>query len=43
MSSHLQPMLRGLVASPDVVWFVLLGAVCLALAIRRVAAERERD
>jgi ABC-2 type transport system permease protein len=43
MSSHLQPMLRGLVASPDVAWFVLLGAVCLALAIRRVAAERERD
>ncbi|HEV2622395.1 MAG TPA: ABC transporter permease [Frateuria sp.] len=43
MSSHLQPMLRGLVASPDVVWFVLLGVVCLALAIRRVGAERERD
>ncbi|HEV2539932.1 MAG TPA: ABC transporter permease [Frateuria sp.] len=43
MSSHLQPMLRGLVASPDVVWFVLLEAVCLALAIRRVATERERD
>jgi ABC-2 type transport system permease protein len=43
MSSHLQPMLRGLVASPDVAWFALLGAVCLALAIRRVAAERERD
>jgi ABC-2 type transport system permease protein len=42
MSSHLQPMLRGLVASPDVVWFVLLAIVCLALAVRRVAAERER-
>jgi ABC-2 type transport system permease protein len=42
MSSHLQPLLRGLVASPDVVWFVLLVIVCLALAIRRVAAERER-
>ena len=42
MSSHLQPLMRGLVASPDVAWFVLLAVVCLALAIRRVAAERER-
>ncbi|MGN6280272.1 ABC transporter permease [Frateuria sp.] len=43
MSSHLQPLLRGLVASVDVAWFALLAVVCLALAIRRVAAERERD
>ncbi|NUR22882.1 ABC transporter permease [Frateuria sp.] len=43
MSSHLQPMLRGLVASPDVTWFALLATVCLALAARRVAAERERN
>jgi ABC-2 type transport system permease protein len=42
MSSHLQPLLRGLVDSADVIWFALLAAVCLALAIRRVAAERER-
>ena len=42
MSSHLQPLLRGLVTSVDVVWFALLTVVCLALAIRRVAAERER-
>lgn len=42
MSSHLQPLLRGLVASPDLVWFALLAAVCLTLAIRRVATERER-
>ncbi|MGN2253980.1 ABC transporter permease [Frateuria sp. GZRe12] len=42
MSSHLQPLLRGLVTSVDVAWFVLLAIVCLALAIRRVAAERER-
>ncbi|HET6804884.1 MAG TPA: ABC transporter permease subunit [Frateuria sp.] len=42
MSAHLQPLLRGLVVSSDVVWFVLLAIVCLALAIRRVAAERER-
>ncbi|UGB37866.1 ABC transporter permease [Frateuria soli] len=42
MSSHLQPLLRGLVTSVDVAWFALLAGVCLALAIRRVAAERER-
>jgi len=42
MSSHLQPLLRGLVASPDVVWFALLATVCLALAVRRVGTERER-
>jgi len=42
MSSHLQPLLRGLVTSVDVAWFALLVIVCLALAIRRVAAERER-
>ena len=42
MSSHLQPLLRGLVTSVDVAWFALLAIVCLALAIRRVAAERER-
>ena len=42
MSSHLQPLLRGLVTSVDVAWFALLTVVCLALAIRRVAAERER-
>jgi ABC-2 type transport system permease protein len=42
MSTHLQPMLRGLVASADLMWFALLAVVCLALATRRVAAERER-
>lgn len=42
MSSHLQPLLRGLVTSVDVIWFVLLATVCLALAVRRVASERER-
>ena len=42
MSSHLQPLLRGLVASPDVAWFALLAIVCLALATRRIAAERRR-
>ena len=42
MSSHLQPLLRGLVSSADIAWFVLLAALSLALATRRLAADRER-
>lgn len=42
LGSHLEPMLRGLVSTGDVLWFVLLGALALALAIRRLASERER-
>lgn len=42
MSTHEQNLLRGLVSTADVVWFVLLVAVCLALATRRLAADRER-
>ncbi|HEY8587692.1 MAG TPA: ABC transporter permease [Rhodanobacter sp.] len=42
MSTHLQPLLRGLVSSTDVVWFVLLIALSLALAIRRLNADKER-
>lgn len=42
MSSHLQPMLHGLVSTTDIVWFVLLIAVTLTLAARRLSAERER-
>jgi gliding motility-associated transport system permease protein len=42
MSSHLQPLLRGLVSSTDLVWFVLLIVLALALATRRLGAERER-
>lgn len=42
MSSHLQPMLRGLVSTTDIVWFVLLIAVSLTLATQRLSAERER-
>jgi len=34
--------MRGLVRSEDIVYFVLIVALALALAIRRVAAERER-
>ncbi|WP_049623749.1 ABC transporter permease subunit [Frateuria defendens] len=42
MGSHLQPLLRGLVSSADLVWFALLIVVALALAVRRLAADRER-
>jgi len=42
MSTHLQPLLRGLVSSADIVWFVLVSALALALAAGRLAAERER-
>lgn len=42
MSSHLQPLLRGLVSTTDIVWFVLLIVLALALASRRLAADRER-
>ena len=42
MSTHEQPLLRGLVSTTDVLWFVLLIALALALAIRRLADERGR-
>lgn len=42
MSTHLQPLLRGLVSSADIVWFVLLIVLALALATRRLSADRER-
>ncbi len=42
MSTHLQPMLRGLVSTVDAVWFALVIALSLALAIRRLDADKER-
>jgi ABC-2 type transport system permease protein len=42
LPNHLEPLLRGLVSSTDVIWFVLLAAVALALAARRLSADRER-
>lgn len=42
MRTHLQPLLRGLVSSADIVWFVLLIVLALALATRRLGADRER-
>lgn len=40
LPTHLQPLLRGLVASEDLAWFALLTGVALALATARVAHER---
>jgi ABC-2 type transport system permease protein len=42
LHTHLASAMRGLVRSEDLVYFVLIAALALALAIRRVAAERER-
>lgn len=42
MSTHLQPMLRGLVSTGDAVWFALVIVLSLALAIRRLDADKER-
>jgi ABC-2 type transport system permease protein len=42
MSTHLQPLLRGLVSSTDIVWFALLIVLALALSVRRLSADRER-
>lgn len=42
MSTHLQPLLRGLVSSTDLIWFALLIVLALALAMRRLDADKER-
>ena len=42
MSTHEQNLLRGLVSSTDILWFALLIVVCLALATRRIATDKER-
>jgi ABC-2 type transport system permease protein len=42
LPTHLEPFLRGIVASVDVVYFALIVGVALALAARRLDAERER-
>ena len=42
MSTHEQPLLRGLVSTADLAWFALLIVVALALASRRLDNERER-
>jgi ABC-2 type transport system permease protein len=42
LHTHLEAAMRGLVRSEDIVYFALIAALALALAIRRVGAERER-
>ena len=42
MSTHEQPLLRGLVSTTDLAWFALLIVVTLALASRRLDNERDR-
>lgn len=43
MSTHQETLLRGLVSSADVMWFLLAIAAALALGIRRLATDKERD
>jgi ABC-2 type transport system permease protein len=43
MATHLQNLLRGLVVSSDLVWFVLAIALSLILATRRLGGDRERQ
>ncbi|HEX7368983.1 MAG TPA: ABC transporter permease subunit [Rhodanobacteraceae bacterium] len=42
LHTHLAPAMRGLARSEDLVYFVLVIALTLALAIHRVGVERER-
>jgi ABC-2 type transport system permease protein len=42
MSTHQETLLRGLVSSTDIVWFLLAIAVALVLGIQRLALDRER-
>lgn len=41
LPTHLEPFLRGIVATVDVVYFALIVGVALTLAVRRLDAERE--
>ncbi|HET7359835.1 MAG TPA: ABC transporter permease [Rhodanobacteraceae bacterium] len=42
LSTHLQPMWRGVVSTADVAWFLIVAALALALAIWRLGGERTR-
>jgi len=42
LPSHLEPFFRGLVASVDIVYFVLIVVVALVLATRRLDTLRSR-
>ena len=43
LHTHLAPAMRGLVRSEDIVYFLIVIALALSLAIRRVDGDRERD
>jgi ABC-2 type transport system permease protein len=42
LGTHLETLLRGLVATADVVWFLLVIAIALTLAAHRLGTERGR-
>lgn len=42
LHTHLAPALRGLLRSEDIVYFLIITLLALALAIRRVDGDRER-
>ncbi|WP_201315389.1 ABC transporter permease subunit [Dyella sp. EPa41] len=42
LSNHLETLLRGLVSTADIAWFLIVIVVALALATHRLAAEKER-
>jgi ABC-2 type transport system permease protein len=42
LGTHLETLLRGLVATADVVWFLLVIAIALTLAVHRRGTERGR-
>jgi ABC-2 type transport system permease protein len=42
MGTHQETLLRGLVSSADIVWFLLIITVALVLGVQRLAADRER-
>ena len=42
LPTHLEPFLHGIVATVDIIYFLLIMVVALALAVRRLHAERER-
>jgi ABC-2 type transport system permease protein len=43
LPTHLEPFLHGIASTVDIVYFVLIATVALALATRRVGALRTRD
>lgn len=42
LPTHLEPFLHGIVATVDIVYFVLLGGIALTLAARRLGSARVR-